>query len=78
MIRISDFYSLVKIFFLIFFPSNFRLNNNLNYLSQRLLKYCLEFMSKKLMIVFFIPMKERIDFKAKGLSKELLLRLLGM
>ena len=59
MIRISDFYSLVKIFFLIFFPSNFRLNNNLNYLSQRLLKYCLEFMLKKLMTDFFIPMKEK-------------------
>ena len=35
-------------------------------------------MSKKFMTDFFIPMKERIDLKVKGLLKELLLLLLDM
>jgi len=35
-------------------------------------------MSKELMMPFFIPMKEKINLKAKDLLKELLLLLSGM
>ena len=72
MIRISNFSLLVKTFLKIFFLSDFRLSNSSNCLSQRLLKRCLEFMSKELITTFSIPMKEKISLKAKDLLKGLL------
>ena len=67
MIRISDLSSLVKTFF-----KNIFFFRRLSCLSQKLLKRCLEFMSKELMITSFIPTKEKISLKAKDLLKELL------
>ena len=73
MIRISNFSSLVKTFFKNIF--SFR---RLSCLSQKLLKRCLEFMSKELMITSFIPTKEKISLKAEDFLEELLPLLSGM
>ena len=73
MIRISDLSSLVKTFF-----KNIFFFRRLSCLSQKLLKRCLEFMPKELMITSFIPTKEKISLKAEDFLEELLPLLSGM
>ena len=78
MIRISDFYSLVKIFFKNIFSFKLSFEQQFKLFITKAFEILFRVYVKKVDDSFFIPMKERIDLKAKGLSKELLLLLLDM
>ena len=78
MIRISDFYSLVKIFLKNIFSFKLSFEQQFKLFITKAFEILFRVYVKKVDDIFFIPMKERIDLKAKGLSKELLLLLLGM
>ena len=78
MIRISDFYSLVKTFFKNIFSFKLSFEQQFKLFITKAFEILFRVYVKKVDDSFFIPMKERIDLKAKGLSKELLLLLLDM
>ena len=78
MIRISNFSSLVKTFFKNIFSFRLPFEQQFKLFVTKAFETLFKVYVKKVDDSFFIPMKERIDLKAKGLSKELLLLLLDM
>ncbi|BBM54389.1 hypothetical protein JMUB3936_0673 [Leptotrichia wadei] len=78
MIRISDFYSIVKTFFKNIFSFKLSFEQQFKLFIIKAFEILFRVYVKKVDDNFFIPMKERIDLKVKGLSKELSLLLLDM
>ena len=67
MIRISDFYSLVKTFFKNIFPFKLSFEQQFKLFITKAFEILFRVYVKKVDDIFFIPMKERIDLKVKGL-----------
>ncbi|BBM48897.1 hypothetical protein JMUB3934_0495 [Leptotrichia wadei] len=78
MIRISDFSSLVKTFFKNIFSFRLPFEQQFKLFVSKTFETLFRVYVKRVDDAFFIPMKEKINLKAKDLLKELLPLLSGM